>query len=102
VIYSNKEVEYPGENLIKKAIRVEMTTPKEKLDPASRINYAKVYTIEYNVKVFFIGKVHAKSRHQILADYQITQSLPTHEPGNDYDDSSTGYEDSTGGEGPSR
>ncbi|TGO35981.1 hypothetical protein BHYA_0139g00280 [Botrytis hyacinthi] len=27
------------------------------LDPASRINYAKIYTVEYNVKVWFIGHV---------------------------------------------
>jgi hypothetical protein len=77
VIYSDEEVEYKGENLTKKAIRVEMTTPKEKLDPASRINYAKPYTIEFNVKVFFIGRVHHKYRHQVLADYQNTQALPS-------------------------
>ncbi|PMD67526.1 uncharacterized protein K444DRAFT_494050, partial [Hyaloscypha bicolor E] len=57
VIYSGKEVVDKGENLIKKAVRVEMSSPREKLDSASRINYARVYTIEYNVKVLFIGRV---------------------------------------------
>ena len=68
-----------GENL-KKGIRVEMTSPREKLAASSRINYAKVYTIEYNVKALFIGKVSEKHRYQILADYQKTQDLPTQDP----------------------
>jgi Family of unknown function (DUF6590) len=52
-----------------------MSSPREKLDPASRINYAKMYTIEYNVKVFFIGSVHHKQRHQVLADLQNTLGM---------------------------
>jgi hypothetical protein len=32
-----------------------------KLDPISRLNYAKLYTVEHDVKVWFIGKVDGKS-----------------------------------------
>jgi hypothetical protein len=81
IIYSDRQVEYKGENLTKRAIRVEMTTSKEKLDEASRINYAKAYTIEYNVKVLFIGRVHHKHRHQLLADYQNSMGLYSDPPG---------------------
>jgi hypothetical protein len=74
-IYSNKEVISPGENLTKAGIRVEMFSPEEKLDPLSRINYAKVYTVEYNVKVFFIGRVHRDHQHRFLADYKNSMGL---------------------------
>jgi hypothetical protein len=74
-IYSNKEVISPGENLTKAGVRVEIFSPAEKLDPLSRINYAKVYTVEYNVKVFFIGRVHRDHQHRFLADYKNFMGL---------------------------
>jgi hypothetical protein len=43
--------------------------PSYKLDSASRLNYAKIYTIEYNVKVKFIGKIHPDWGYQVAADY---------------------------------
>ncbi|KAH8745335.1 hypothetical protein F5882DRAFT_235302, partial [Hyaloscypha sp. PMI_1271] len=43
--------------MTKKPIRIEIKDPAHKLDPLSRLNYAKVYTVEHNVKVLFIGKV---------------------------------------------
>jgi hypothetical protein len=80
-IYSEKPVTYEDEGLTKKPIRVEMSNPKEKLDPISRINYAKVYTIEYNVKVYFIGRVHEDYLHQLIADYQNIVHPPPEAPG---------------------
>lgn len=53
-----------------------MSSKREKLDPTSRLNYAKVYTIEYNVKVLFIGGVDPKQRHQVLADLENTVNMP--------------------------
>ena len=44
---------------------------RHKLLPASRLNYAKLYTVECNVKVWFIGRIHKDSEHQLLADYNI-------------------------------
>jgi hypothetical protein len=46
-----------------KPIRIEIRDAAHKLDPLSRLNYAKVYTVEHNVKVLFIGKV-AKNYEQ--------------------------------------
>jgi hypothetical protein len=43
--------------------------PHHKLDPTSRLNYAKIYTVEHNVKVCFIGVVHDKSKAALLHDY---------------------------------
>jgi hypothetical protein len=52
----------PGEKkLLKKPVRVTSTSPKDKLDKASRVNYSKVYTIEHNLKVCFIGQIHKDS-----------------------------------------
>jgi len=73
IIYTNKTpVAFKGEKekgLTKKPIRVEPSGPRHKLDLASRLNYAKLYTVEYNVKVWFIGKVHSRSEWQLGTDY---------------------------------
>src|SRR5271170_917364 len=37
-------------------IRMEPMSPRDQLNPLSRLNYAKIYTVECNVKVCFIGK----------------------------------------------
>ncbi|KAK4502652.1 hypothetical protein PRZ48_006078 [Zasmidium cellare] len=42
-------------------IRIDMTDRTEALDPMSRINLAKVYTIEHNVKVRDLGMVNRES-----------------------------------------
>lgn len=52
-----------------KPIRVEPAGPRYKLDSASRLNYGKPYTVEYNVKVWFIGKVHPNSEWHLATDY---------------------------------
>jgi len=61
--------------LTKKAIRVEIKDPSHKLDPYSRLNYAKIYTVEHNVKVLFIGWV-AENYEQAVA----TAFNDTHPP----------------------
>jgi hypothetical protein len=48
----------------------------------SRLNYAKVYTIEHNVKVCFVGRIHKNSMGEFDATYariqhqQDAESLP--------------------------
>jgi len=32
--------------------------PKEKIDPKALVNFGRVYTVEYNVKVLKVGRVH--------------------------------------------
>lgn len=71
-IYSEKAVTYKDENLTLRSVMVEMFEKREKLDDMSRINYAKVYTIEYNVKVLFIGRVIKDHIARLLGDYQAT------------------------------
>jgi hypothetical protein len=38
-------------------IRVVATSPREKLDRRSRVNFQRIYTIEHNVKVYDFGRV---------------------------------------------
>jgi hypothetical protein len=56
-----------GEAITKQALRV---TPSgtEVLEPASRVNFGKVYTVEHNVKVLDIGVVD-RNHHFLLIHY---------------------------------
>ncbi|KAM0354175.1 hypothetical protein ACHAPU_001210 [Fusarium lateritium] len=45
-------------------VRVHIYEPGERISPESRVNYAKLTTVEHNVKVLFIGRV-------INSDYDI-------------------------------
>jgi hypothetical protein len=53
-------------------IRVIPKTPRDKLEKQSRINYAKIYTVEHNVKVLFIGHVDPKCQHRLIVDFDAT------------------------------
>lgn len=78
IIYTSKSPEMKhGERITKKPVKMDPMTPRDKLDPASRINYAKVYTVEHNVKVYFVGKVVDKHEQRVVTDYNNThQPLP--------------------------
>jgi len=73
-----KPTEAPGEEkLLNKPIRMDPKTVRDQLDPRSRLNYAKIYTVEYNVKVCFIGSIHAKSVDNFCRAYNLKhQPLP--------------------------
>lgn len=91
IIYSPGEGPYllPGEKgIVKTAIRCEMKLPSDKLDPASRLNYAKLYTVEHNVKVAFIGYVARECQQQLIADYNDTHPSLTGPQGTLYTGSS--------------
>jgi hypothetical protein len=67
----------PGEGLSKEPIRVDVISSSDKLDPLSRINYTKLYTIEHNVKVFFFGRVAPRYEQTLVDAYNEThQPLP--------------------------
>ena len=55
IIYSGKKPialrGEKGKGLQMRSIKVSPDNPRHKLDDASRLNYAKTYTVEYNVKV---------------------------------------------------
>jgi len=64
----------PGEEntgMVFKPVKVVPDNGRHKLDKASRLNYAKLYTVEHNVKVWFIGKVHRDYLLQVLNDHNI-------------------------------
>jgi hypothetical protein len=69
VIYTGKPPpEIKGENLPNKAIEVLPNTARDKLAPESRVNYSKLYTVEHNVKVHFIGRIADSSRRRFMTE----------------------------------
>lgn len=56
-------------------IRIKVASPRHSFDPASRINYAKVYTVEHNVRVCFVGRVHGDSHSTLKEDYLKFQEI---------------------------
>jgi hypothetical protein len=81
MIFTGREVPslLPGEQLIKRPVRMDPSRPEEKLDSKSRVNYAKVYTIEHNTKVCFIGKIHSDSRATFETDFKAIDSEDVNE-----------------------
>lgn len=70
IIHTSQPKYVEGEpDLTKLPILVEPINSQHRLDPASRLNYAKVYTIEFNVKVWFIGKIAKDSEWKVVAAY---------------------------------
>ena len=51
-----------------------MDNPRHKLDDASRLNYAKQYTIEHNVKIWFIGRISSDSEWRLRTDFNKVHS----------------------------
>ncbi|KAG4435146.1 hypothetical protein IFR05_009378 [Cadophora sp. M221] len=60
------------ESMTKEPIKIDIRLGSEKLDPLSRLNYAKVYTVEHNVEVNFIGRVNQHFEQQVVLDYNKT------------------------------
>lgn len=59
----------PG--MIKKPISVNMAAD-QKLDPMSRLNFGKLYTVETNVEVMDVGMVSTSSLPDLLAYFYST------------------------------
>lgn len=73
IVYAGSELPRlkEGEAILHKTpIRIKMDNKSEKLAEESRLNYAKIYTIEHNTKVCFIGKVHKNSKARFLATWR--------------------------------
>ena len=75
---SCKQTERPY--LDKKAIAVEITSEGQKLDPMSRLNYKKIYTVEHNVKVMGVGRVTRGSLAALLGYWRNTLHPPLERP----------------------
>jgi hypothetical protein len=52
--------------MTKESIRIYPARPDSKLSQLSRINFARVYTVEHNVKVMDIGIVAESSMHHLI------------------------------------
>jgi hypothetical protein len=52
--------------LTNEPIQIQGNSPRDKLDEDSCINYAKIYNVEHNVKVFFIGRLTPTSHTKVL------------------------------------
>ena len=84
VVYSSKRrgpymLEDEKRLMTKHPIRVEVIKDAHKMDPLSRLNYAKLYTIEHNVKVLFIGKVAKNFERYVKLGYN--EAHPPFDPG---------------------
>jgi len=53
-----------------------MTPEGQKLDPMSRLNYKKIYTVEHNVKVMGVGRVTKESLAALLGYWRNTLHPP--------------------------
>lgn len=83
VIYMSKDPKasppaVQGENLGKSPIRVVPKSHRDKLDVLSRVNYAKIYTVEHNVKVWFIGEIAPESIKTFMVDFDQAWSAKRH------------------------
>jgi hypothetical protein len=85
-------------------IKVAPDNPRHRLDDASRLNYAKTYTVEHNVKVWFIGKISSDSEWQIRTDYnrvhpplEIKGVRPPDIPDDTYEHVASAIDYTTGG-----
>jgi hypothetical protein len=70
-----------GEKMENVPIRVDVIDQSHKLDPMSRLNYAKLYTVEHNVKVFFIGKIAKNYEQKVVDAYNYTNQPLPNRPG---------------------
>lgn len=72
IIYtgSRPPKELKGEAKLKNyPIQVVPSNPRNKLALESRVNYAKIYTVEYNVKVMFIGRIAKDDQRKFMTDF---------------------------------
>jgi hypothetical protein len=60
------------EKLGLRPIQVIPKTARDKLNITSRINYAKIYDVEYDLKVLFMGHIAPPFQHHLLTDFEAT------------------------------
>lgn len=78
-----------------RAIRVVARSRSEHLDPMSRLNYDKVYTVEHNIKVYEFGDIHREHLKRFLRNWRKVWRDVQEEDENDVDsdDSESGSEE---------
>ncbi|KAM3068655.1 hypothetical protein ACMFMG_011178 [Clarireedia jacksonii] len=70
------------EQLTKLPIKVnsEESYPEAQLDPKSRLNYSKIYTVEHYVRVLNIGMVHQDSMPSLCYNCPFKRTEPSERP----------------------
>ncbi|PQE19803.1 heterokaryon incompatibility protein [Rutstroemia sp. NJR-2017a WRK4] len=70
------------EQLTKVPIRVvsQQSSPEGELDPKSRLNYSKIYTVEHYVRVLNIGMVHNDSMMALATSSPYQRTEPSQKP----------------------
>jgi hypothetical protein len=63
--------------LVRGPIQVLPKTSRDRLARESRINYAKIYTVEHNVKVAFVGQISEGSKRQFVLDFDSVWASKT-------------------------
>ncbi|KAF2179454.1 hypothetical protein K469DRAFT_694141 [Zopfia rhizophila CBS 207.26] len=58
-------------------IRVIPKNPWDKMDPLSRINFLKIYTVEHSVKIDDFGYVHRNDEWKLIAQFNSHWGIPT-------------------------
>lgn len=82
-----RPTEVEGEvKLLKKPIGIRPETPRDQLNLHSRLNYAKIYTVEHNLKVCFIGSIHKDSVKYFKRDYNATHGQLPQDPDTQFSD----------------
>jgi hypothetical protein len=61
-------------------IRVRPKKQGDRMNEMSRVNYAKVYTVEHYVKTLDFGNVHPKSLHVFISNFRDVWSPPDPSP----------------------
>ena len=84
IVYTGTEPqptrEERAQGTMRTAIKVSRDEPTTALDPLSRLNYARIYTVEHNTKVKAFGWIHPNSRALFEIDrkavHRSIDSLP--------------------------
>jgi hypothetical protein len=81
---------------MRRSIRVRQFSNTDKLDKMARVNYAKIYSVEHNVKVYDFGQVHKDDEVHLIHDFYDAWGFSGGLPPPRLDTAeSTGHESST-------
>lgn len=82
VVYSGPSPVYfreeKAKGLTKKPIRMIPKSPRHELTDNFRINYSEPYTVDYNVKVWFVGNIDSESMWDMMSDLNISKVNTIH------------------------
>jgi len=69
IIYTTDQPPINSDSHANTPIQMQSKSPRDKLEPMSLVNYAKIYPVEHNVKVQFIGWIAKNSQLDFARDF---------------------------------